>query len=115
MRGVWISVNLALEAKPLTNNEVAGIRGFGLFLVAWSGLLAGAGSVYEASSFVSRGFRSMPTSLKSGFVLGSVAGWSWSSDGTKIQRVRRAVSSALPWVQSWFGGVASVCLLRRHT
>jgi hypothetical protein len=110
MRAVWISARLARAAKPLTQDEVTEIRGLGLFLVAWSGLLVGAGSIHEASSFVHRDQRSMPVSLKSGFALGPVAGWSWSSDATKIQRAEAVGSSALLRLQSLVGLVMLLAL-----
>ncbi len=112
MRKVWISASLSRAAKPRTQDEMVGIRGLGLFLVAWFGLLAGAGSIHEASSFVHRDQRSMPASGKSGFALGSVAGWLWSSDATKILRAEAVGSSALRRLQSLVGLVAVLALAR---
>ena len=85
MRAVWISASSARAAKPLTSeDEAAGLRGFGLFFVSRSGLFARSGSIHEARSFGYRGRRSMPASAPLGFALRSVAGWSLSSKAKKI-------------------------------
>lgn len=107
MRAVWISANSARAAKPLTTeDEVAGIRGFGLFFVSRSGLFSGFGSIHEASFFGHRSQRSMPASSKFGFALRSVAGWSLSSNVAKIQKPEAVLSSTLLWLQSALGLVA---------
>ena len=113
MRAVWISANSVRAAKPLTTeDEVAGIRGFGLFFVFRSGLFAGFGSIHEARSFSRRNQRSIPTAERVGFALRSVAGWSLPSNAAKIQRAEAVVSGALLRFQislGWGALLASAC------